>query len=129
MHAPVTALYAGLLALLLVALAARIPLMRGKYRVGIGTGKQPELALAMRVHGNATEYVPAALLLLLLAELNGFPAWSLHAAGSGLFLARILHAVGLGGSAGYSAGRFTGTALTWLVMAILAIALIFNTLA
>ncbi|HEX7046754.1 MAG TPA: MAPEG family protein [Gammaproteobacteria bacterium] len=128
MHAPVTALYAGLLALLLIALAARIPLLRQKHRVGIGSGKQPDLALAMRVHGNATEYVPIALLLLLLAELNGFPAWSVHAAGSGLFLGRILHAFGLGRSAGASPGRFIGTALTWLVIVTLAASLIFNVL-
>jgi len=129
MHAPVTALYAGLLALLLIALVARVPLLRRKHHVGIGAGGNAELALAIRVHGNATEYIPTALLLLLLAELNGFPAWSLHAAGSVLFLARIVHAVGLGGNAGYSTGRFTGTAVTWLVTVTLAIALIFNTLA
>ncbi|HEX7031345.1 MAG TPA: MAPEG family protein [Gammaproteobacteria bacterium] len=128
MHAPVTALYAGLLALLLIALAARVPLLRRKHRVGIGSGGNPELALAVRVHGNATEYVPAAVLLLLLAELNGLPAWSLHAAGSGFFLARIVHAVGLGGNAGYSTARFLGTALSWLVIAVLAATLIFNML-
>ncbi len=124
MHAPVTALYAGLLAILLVALASRVPLLRRRHRVGIGSGGHEDLALAARVHGNATEYVPAALILLLLAELNGFPAWSVHASGSTLFLARIVHAAGLGGNAGYSAGRFAGTALTWLVMLVLAAALI-----
>lgn len=129
MHAPVTALYAGLLALLLVALAARVPLLRRKHHVGIGSGGHADLALAVRVHGNATEYVPAAVLLLLLAELNGFPAWSLHAAGSGFFLARVLHAIGLGGNARYSAGRFFGTALTWLLIVILAAALIIDVFA
>lgn len=124
MHAPVAALYAGLLALLLIALASRIPLLRRKHRVGIGSGGQPDLALAARVHGNATEYVPIALILLLLAELNGLPAWSLHIAGSSLLLARIVHAAGLGRHAGYSFGRFAGTALTWLVIVALALALI-----
>lgn len=124
MHAPVTALYAGLLALLVIALAIRVSLLRRRHRVGIGAGDHASLALAMRVHGNATEYVPLALVLLLLAELNGFPAWSLHAAGSGLFLARVLHAFGLGRYAGSSPGRFAGIVLTWLVMAALAAALI-----
>lgn len=128
MHAPVTALYAGLLALLLIALASRIPLLRRKHRVGIGSGGHADLALAARVHGNATEYVPVALILLLLAELNGLPAWSLHLAGSGLLLARIVHAAGLGREAGYSAGRFAGTALTWLVIVALALALILRVL-
>lgn len=129
MHAPVTALYAGLLAILLIALASRVPLLRGKHRVGIGAGGHDDLALAMRVHGNASEYVPVALVLLLLAELNGLPAWSLHAAGSGLFLARIVHAAGLGRSAGMSPGRFIGTALTWTIVLALAGALVFDSLA
>ena len=128
MSVGITALYGGLLALLLVALAARIPLLRTRLRVGIGHGEHKELALAIRVHGNATEYVPLALLLLLLAELQGFPGWALHVAGSTLFLGRILHAWGLAGSAGASPGRFIGTLLTWTVMIMLAGALILREL-
>lgn len=126
--APATAIYAALLGLLLVGLAARIPLLRGRHKVGIGSGGKPDLALAVRVHGNATEYVPVFLVLLLVFELQGFPAWSVHLAGSLFFLARILHAFGLGASAGYSFGRFTGTALSWTSIAALAIALIANAL-
>ncbi|HEX6930357.1 MAG TPA: MAPEG family protein [Gammaproteobacteria bacterium] len=124
MHAPVTALYAGLLAILLIALATRVSRLRWKHRIGIGAGDNDGLVRATRVHGNASEYIPVALVLLLVAELNGFPAWSLHAAGSGLFLARVMHAAGLGRHAGYSSGRFIGTALTWLTIAALAAALI-----
>lgn len=126
--APVVALYAGLLGLLMIALAVRIPLLRGRHKVGIGNGGNAELALAIRVHGNATEYIPVFLVLLLVFELQGFPAWAVHFAGSLFFLARILHAAGLGGSAGYSFGRFTGTALSWTLIVVLAIALIADTL-
>lgn len=129
MHAPVTALYGGLLALLLIALAVRVSLLRRRHRVGIGAGDHAGLALAMRVHGNAAEYVPAALVLLLLAELNGFPGWSLHTAGAGLWLARVLHAFGLSRYAGSSPGRFTGIVLTWLVMIALAAALVIAAIA
>lgn len=124
MPAPITALYAGLLALLLIALASRIPLLRRKHHVGIGSGGNAELSLAIRVHGNAIEYIPAGLILLLIAELNGMPAWFLHSAGGAFFLARIMHAFGLSGSPGYSKGRFFGTALSWLVIAVLALSLI-----
>lgn len=127
MSAPITALYGSLLALLVIALASRIPLLRRKHRVGIGHGRNDELALAIRVHGNAIEYVPLALLLLLIAELQGMAAWGLHLAGSALFLARILHAIGLGRSAGTSGGRFIGTALTWTVVIVLAGALLLDT--
>lgn len=125
MPAPITALYAGLLALLLIALASRIPLLRRKHRIGIGSGGNADLSLAIRVHGNAIEYIPAGLILLLIAELNGMPPWFLHLAGGAFFLARIMHALGLSSSAGHSHGRFFGTALTWLVITVLALALIF----
>jgi len=128
MSVSVTALYASLLALLVVALAARISLLRKKHRVGIGDGGNRELALAVRVHANAAEYVPLGVLLLLIAELQGLPAWSLHLAGSALFLGRILHAAGLGRSAGTSAGRFVGMTFTWMMILALAVVLALRTL-
>ncbi len=39
-----------------------------------------------------------------------------------LLLARVLHAAGLSRSGGYSFGRFWGTALTWLVLLLMALA-------
>ena len=38
-----------------------------------------------------------------------------------LLLARVAHAIGLGGSAGYSAGRFAGTILTFGVLLAMAV--------
>lgn len=116
MSVSITALYAGLLALLFIALAARISLLRRKHHVGIGSGGNQELALAVRVHANTAEHVPLALILLLIAELQGLTGWSLHLAGSAFFLGRVLHAIGLGRSPGLSTGRFLGTALTWTVI-------------
>lgn len=128
MHAPVTALYAGLLALLFVALSLRISLYRMKHHVGIGDGGHAELARAIRVQGNAAEYIPLALILLLVNELNGQPAWFLHIAGAAFFVARLLHAAGLGRSAGRTPGRFNGTGISWLVIVALAVALLIDVL-
>ena len=47
--------------------------------VGIGDGGDRDMNRAVRVHGNAAESVPVALLLLLLAELNGASSVLLHA--------------------------------------------------
>jgi len=112
----ITALYAGILALILLGLSANVSRLRRQAQIGIGHGDNPALERAVRVHGNFTEYVPLGLLLVALCELNGAPVWSLHALGAALLVGRILHAVGLGGSAGVTLQRLFGTTLTWLVL-------------
>ncbi len=118
--APITAFYAGLLALWFVFLSFRVVSVRRGARVGIGTGDNKDLALRVRVHGNFAEYVPLALLLMLLLEANTALVWLLHGAGAALFIGRVAHFLGLGRSAGSSWGRVTGTALTWAVILVLA---------
>ncbi len=106
---PITALYAGLLALLMLVLALRVIRLRWKLRVGFGDGGDKAMSRAIRVHGNATEHVPIALVLLLVAELNHASPMLLHGCGIVLVVARVLHAMGLGRSAGASWGRMAGT--------------------
>ncbi|WP_390444632.1 MAPEG family protein [Pseudoalteromonas sp. MTN2-4] len=43
--------------------------IRKRLQVGVGTGDNPELLRAMRVHANFSEYVPITLLLILSVEL------------------------------------------------------------
>jgi uncharacterized membrane protein YecN with MAPEG domain len=118
----ITLLFASLHALLLLALLARISRHRHGRRIGFGDGGDPLLARKIRVHGNFIEHVPMALLLMALLESCGLPAPWLWALGTTLLLGRALHAIGLSGSAGYSFGRFYGTALTWLVLLAMALA-------
>ena len=120
MPVPITALYAGVLALLLVAFALRVVRLRWKFRVGLGDGGEKAMTRAIRIHGNATEHVPIALLLLLVAELNHAGPTLLHACGIVLVAARVLHAIGLGRSAGASWPRAAGTIGTIGVIVILA---------
>ncbi len=107
-------IYAALLGLLLLALAGSVVRLRGKHKVGIGDGGHADLALACRAHANFIEYVPLALILLLLLEYRGVPVWALHGLGSALFLGRVLHAWGLSRSQGTSPGRAIGILLTWI---------------
>lgn len=117
----ITAIYASLLALWLLVLAFRIVLLRRTHKVGIGAGGISQLSIAIRCHGNATEYVPMGLILLLLAELQQAPMALLHVAGMVLLIGRILHAQGLTRTrGGVSFGRFWGTLSTWLVIIVLA---------
>jgi uncharacterized membrane protein YecN with MAPEG domain len=112
----ITLLYAGISALILLGLSARVVGLRRKHQVGIGTGAVTALERAVRAQANFTEYVPLALLLIALLELNGLDAWMIHGLGAVLVIGRVLHAQGLNRSAGTSAGRFIGTLLTWLVL-------------
>ncbi|WP_366657297.1 MAPEG family protein [Fodinicurvata sp. EGI_FJ10296] len=112
----VTALYAALSALLLLAYAGLVIPQRYRARVGIGDGKDAKLARAIRIHGNAAEYIPICLILIGLLEAGGAPTLALHGLGIALIAGRVAHAVGLWKTDGQSIGRGLGMVLTWLVM-------------
>lgn len=116
MGAPVTALYAGLLGLLLLALSVGVINQRRRARVGIGHGGDERLERWTRIHGNFAEYVPMALVLLALVELQGASGGLLHALGAALMIGRVGHAWGLSQSAGESVGRAVGVLATFLVI-------------
>jgi uncharacterized membrane protein YecN with MAPEG domain len=108
----VTALYAALNAFINIALAFRITRLRGKYSVSIGMGEAPQLLVAIRQHANNAEYLPLAIVMMLLCELCGGASSALHIIGGGLLIARVFHAVGLPMKAP-NVFRWLGTALTF----------------
>ena len=116
MPLPITSLFAGLLALLLLVLTFRIIALRWQEKVGIGVGESKPLEVAVRVHGNFTEFVPLGLILLALMELAGASAVFLYACGGVLFVARISHAFGLTRSIGTSSFRAFGVLGTVAVL-------------
>jgi uncharacterized membrane protein YecN with MAPEG domain len=124
----ITGLYAAILALMVVILAIRVTLRRRAVKVGIGNGGDAVLAQRIRVHANAAEYVPLALILLLILELNQTQPLLLHVFGCVLILGRLLHAFGLSSSPGLTPGRAYGMLLTWLVMAAMALLLLWQAL-
>lgn len=117
----ITGLYASLLALLFIGLSMNIIRLRLQCKVGIGDGGHDVLAKAIRVQGNFAEYIPMALLLLGIYELNGAsPLW-VHGLGATLFIGRVLHAVGLSKTTGVSKQRQIGMVSLFIVMLILAV--------
>ena len=126
---PVSFLYAGLLGLLLIALSTQVVLARRHFRVRLGTGTEEGMQQAVRVQANFVEYVPFAVLLLVLAEVSGLPGSAVHAAGAVLVVSRLLHAAGLSRSPGRSFGRLYGTAGTWLTIVALSLWLLYATTA
>ncbi len=119
---PITALYGSLCGLLVIVLAAQVVRARRKYKIGIGSGNERELERAIRVHSNAMEYIPIALLLLAMFEANKGNIYLAHSMGFLLVLGRVLHAQGLGSNPGTSFGRFWGTFFTWVAIIVISIA-------
>jgi uncharacterized protein len=115
---PVTLLYGGLNALLITVLGANVSRMRGT-TIGPDTPLPAELVRPVRAHGNASEWVPLALLLLLTLELSGAGSrFSLHLLGGTLFLARLLHAAGVYSRSKLSVGA---AGLTYLLMVVMSV--------
>ena len=65
----ITALYAGLNAILNVVLAYQVTRLRHAHKTSIGHGEATPLQIGIRAHGNNAEYVPLALVLMLVTEL------------------------------------------------------------
>lgn len=123
--AQAAALWAGLHLVLLVVLAVLVTRQRRRHKVAIGDGGVPALTQAIRAFGNATEYVPAALIGLAVLALAGAAPLLIHSLGLTLFAGRLAHAVGLSRSAGASWPRAVGVLATWIAYVGAAAALLF----
>lgn len=116
----ITALYAGLLAILYLIISARVITHRRKAQVEIGHGEDRELLRRMRVHSNNAEYIPIAVLLMALSESLAAPPLLLHATGIALLLGRAVHAYALSQSPHILNLRVAGMVLTLTTIGILA---------
>ena len=108
------AFYAAINALLMLVLGMLVVRARVKTRTEIGDGADPALLGPLRAHANNTEYVPLAVLLMMILYALGASVGVIHAVGATLTVGRILHAIGLSRNVGASAGRLIGMILTWL---------------
>jgi uncharacterized protein len=116
--------YAALLGLVYVYLALRVIKARYRVKAALGTAGDAGLERAVRVHGNFAEYVPFALLLILLVGLTGWGVWAVHGLGALLLAARLLHAYGVSQEAENYAYRKFGMIATFAVFAVSALLLL-----
>ncbi len=93
----VTPVYAAVLTALYLALSARVVLRRVAADVSLGDGNDAALMARIRAHGNFAEYVPLALVLMMLAEMGLAPIWGVHLVGICLTAGRLAHALALNG--------------------------------
>jgi uncharacterized membrane protein YecN with MAPEG domain len=116
----ITALYASLCALWIVRLSLQVIKLRRQHRVLLGDDGHPDLQTAIRVQGNATEYIPITLILMIILEWSGAPWWLIHIAGIALLTGRFIHATALQRNDGER--RVLGMKITFfLIMALSAL--------
>lgn len=109
--------YTALNAFIMLVLAVLVSRARASTRTIIGDGGgDPRMTGPLRAHGNNTEYVPMALLLMwaLAAVPPGASIWLVHGVGVPLTIGRIFHGIGLNSSTGPTGLRLIGIILTWI---------------
>ncbi len=67
----ISALYVVIGALLIMKFTLNVVRFRRQHHVAFGDGGHHDLNRAIRIHGNAVETIPLALLLLITLEMNG----------------------------------------------------------
>ncbi|MGI9270307.1 MAG: MAPEG family protein [Woeseiaceae bacterium] len=119
MALPITALYGSIMMIFALALSARAGGFRGKSGISVlyGDPANMELAQRVRVHQNFLEYVPMAIILMGLLEINGGNSTFLHVFGVILIIARYAHAIGLRHDNMAHPGRAIGAGGTALMSA------------
>jgi uncharacterized membrane protein YecN with MAPEG domain len=118
---PVFFVCAGLLGLLAVSLTLSVARLRGKKKINLGDGGDPEMLAAIRAHANFMEFVPLCLVLIyMVSDFRGF--WTVAVLSVALLLARVLHA---GGMLGFiPMGRFLGASITTIVLLVASIMMV-----
>jgi uncharacterized membrane protein YecN with MAPEG domain len=125
---PIVAFYAGLNGLILLWFAGAISRIRTRTGIWAGDGGSAELLRAMRGQANFAEYVPFALILLLLMAALGAPVYVLHLFGLALTAARVLHALHFTGAVTALVMRQAGALGTWVVLLLASVGLIAHAL-
>ncbi|AVF93424.1 hypothetical protein AL552_06490 [Vibrio diabolicus] len=91
----ITALYASILAILIIWLAVQVIKQRRLNQIAYADGGVEALQIARSAQSNATEYIPITLILMAVLEFNSaYPTW-IHLTGIIFVIGRIIHARGI----------------------------------
>ena len=110
------------LTLIFIWLSLRVIRHRRAERIPLGPGGNAALERAIRAHANFAEFVPFAVLRLIVAEWGGTWPWMLHALGALLVTARLSHGMGMVQDPEDYRFRVFGMMGTFSVMGIAAVA-------
>ena len=112
----VTSIFASLLTIIYISLAFNVINLRRKNKIPLGSGGFSDLEKAIRTHGNFSEYVPIALILMGCLELNGAPWWLVALFGATLTVGRVFHAIGIQQEPESFENRIRGMKLTFITL-------------
>lgn len=124
MSAGITALYAAIFGLAIVVLSIAVSVTRARKGIEHGDGGDDRLHRLIRIHGNFAEFVPLALVLMLILEIGGGSPTLLHGLGIALIVGRVAHIFGLAGARDWRPGRAAGSLLTNAVIVVAAFAML-----
>ena len=112
----ITPAYAAVFGLFFVVLSVRTLRLRRKLGIYIGSGDNPRMIRAARVHSNFAEYVPLALILIYFGEMqHGMALWA-HLLCIALMIGRISHAFGVSQVDEDTRYRVAGMAFTFFTI-------------
>ncbi|EPW8047818.1 MAPEG family protein [Vibrio alginolyticus] len=91
----ITALYANILAILIIWLAVQVIKQRRLNQIAYADGGVEALQITRSAQSNATECIPITLILMALLEFNSaYPTW-IHLTGIIFVIGRVIHAKGI----------------------------------
>ena len=111
----VTLIIAAALGLINIWLGIRVTRIRISHKVSLGSGDVPGMEGRIRAHANFNEYVPIALILMMLIEMNRGPSQGLWVVGALLVVARVIHPFGMDRPMP-NPYRAAGAMFTWAVL-------------
>jgi uncharacterized membrane protein YecN with MAPEG domain len=127
----ISGFYLAILALLYVALSVRVIGYRRKVGAAFGDKEDPGLRSAIRAHAHFAEYVPLAMLMIMVVEMGQAAPLVVHGLCLLLVVARLAHPVGMYAKPGTPRfqGRVIGQALTMTTIILAALLLLWRAVA
>lgn len=116
---PITSFTASILGILYIFLSAKVIKLREKHQVSLGSAACQDLELAIRAHGNFSEYTPLTLILMLCAETYHNMTFLLLLLAIAFILGRLSHAYAFLVEGGAYRFRAAGMILTVFSLGIL----------
>lgn len=122
-------LYTGLNLIILLALGFHVSLGRNKKKVSLGSGGDSAMESRIRAHGNASEWIPGAMIGLILLALMGASAFLIHGIGLIFTIGRGVHGFAMATNAPPGPARMIGALITYATYGVLGVGLFYYALA
>jgi len=118
----VTPIYASVLALVFLILSTNVIAIRRSRKISLGDGDDALLRRRIRAQANFAEYVPLALILIVMVEERGAHGGLVHGLAAALLVGRAMHGFALSTLTKRPFHRTVGMVVTLAVIGIALIA-------